>query len=364
MRKRRNKSRHVEWLIRAIAVIIILLSAGMMGMGFLKKKQSEKQEMTAVDAGRSAQEEAAVNTDEASSDNEAAEERGGSAAEAGKTISYRNKSYVYNEDMDHYLFLGIDSVRNTDADVNAPQTGGRSDAIYLLSYNRRENTVQMTAIPRDTMTTIEVFNRSGESLGMTKDHLNMQYFYGDGKHTSCELSKKAVSHLLYELPIRGYVSLNMNSMPYLTKAVQGVTVTVPDDSLENVSEEFKAGNTVVLTEENTERFLRYRDINQSQSSLVRQNRQIVFLKAFGSRLQTLQSQNAHTVTDVYQMLSPYMVTNIGNDVFLKLATASYDGATATIPGTGSYNSEAGFDEYEVNDGALYEFVIDHFYKEV
>ena len=60
-----------------------------------------------------------------------------------------------------------------------------------------------------------------------------------------------------------------------------MTVTVPNDSLAEEYPEFQEGEEAVITEENAETFLRWRDTNQTQSALDRMERQQAFLKAFG-----------------------------------------------------------------------------------
>lgn len=284
-----------------------------------------------------------------------------SAAEDGQeVISYQGKSYVYNDDIDHYLFLGIDSSENI-SDTKYAGKNGQSDAIFLVSYNRREATMQLLAIPRDTITEIETFSPDGDSLGVTSDHISLQYAYGDGKFKSCELSAKAVSHLLYGLKIRGYCSLNLSSMGELADLVGGVTVTVPDESLANADPPLHEGDQVTITRDNAEEFLRYRDTGETGSALDRQNRQITFLKAFGQKVQEEQQQDAGTAARIYQGLEPYMVTNIDKGVFIQMASAGGDHNVTVLPGEAGKDGE--YDAWEVDDTALYEWILQNFYKE-
>ena len=74
------------------------------------------------------------------------------------------------------------------------------------------------------MTRIEVFNPTGKSLGMTTDHINIQYAYGDGRQKSCELMKTAVSNLLNGLPVQGYCAMNMDGISVITDYVGGVAM--------------------------------------------------------------------------------------------------------------------------------------------
>ena len=216
--------------------------------------------------------------------------------------------------------------------------------------------------PRDTMTEIQLYNIAGEYLGHTVDHITLQYAYGDGKHKSCKLACEAVEHLLYEVPILGYAALNTDSIPLLADVVDGVPLTIPDNSLVDKYPEFTRGAEVVITTETAEDFLRYRDTHQHQQALVRMDRQKVFINAFAEKLKALQKEDPHAVTDVYETLKPYMVTNMGNDVFLDLATAKRESRIETIPGKG-VNTEL-YDEYHVDEDALYELILEMFYKEV
>lgn len=277
-------------------------------------------------------------------------------------VTYDGKTYVYNDHLSNYLFLGVDNdtVLADDA-TSVPGNGGQADAIYLVSYNRAEKSVAIIAIPRDTMTQIETFSLDGNSMGFATNHLSLQYAYGDGKHESCKLMENAVSGLFDGLPINGYVTVNLESLPHLTELVGYVDVVVPDDSLEAEHPEFKEGATVRLTSSNTETFVRSRDIDVSQSALTRIQHQKVFINAFLDRVRELQSEDASTVTTIYEGLQQHMLTNLGADVMVDLVEASRKGDIETIPGTGTTGDE--FDEYEVDEAELYRLIIQDFYQE-
>ena len=227
-------------------------------------------------------------------------------------------------------------------------------------------TEQLNALvtPRDTIAEIEVFNPSGKSMGHTKDHINIQYAFGDGKENSCQLMKTAVSELLGGIPIEKYCAVNMDGIPLLAEAVDGIPVTVPDNSLAQKDPAFTEGAQVTLTAENTEMFVRYRDISQSGSAIVRQERQKVFMKAFAEKAQQKAAQDASFVVDIYEQLQPYMVTNMGNDLFARLLSASA-GSTMeaqTIPGEAA--EEKSFDEYHVKEEELTALLIEMFYEKI
>ena len=322
-----------------LLIIVIILAAVLGGGYYLWRQTKETAEMTSAERGQKAQTQ---------------------SGESKDTIQYQGNTYKYNDHLSNYLFMGIDSREDVDT-YESQQDAGQADAIFLVSLDRATEEVKVLFIPRDSMTKIEVFNPSGKSLGMTTDHINIQYAYGDGKQKSCELMKTAVSNLLEGLPIQGYCSMNMDGIPVITDFVGGVEVTVPDNSLEGVNPEFKEGAVVTLTGENAEQFVRYRDIEKSQSALVRQERQKTYLQALLKKAQEQASKDAGFVTDLYDSIKSYTVTNMGNDVFAKLLTASQKGIsdTQTVPGEGTQG--ANFDEYHVDQDKLTDLIISMFY---
>lgn len=283
--------------------------------------------------------------------------------DAENTIQYQGSTYRYNDHLSNYLFMGIDT-RDVVDTYESQADAGQADAIFLVSMDRATEKMKVLFIPRDSMTKIEVFNPSGKSLGMTTDHINIQYAYGDGKQKSCELMKTAVSNMLNGIPIQGYCSMNMDGISTLTDFAGGVEITVPDDSLEEVNPDFKKGAVVTLTGENAEQFVRYRDINKSQSALVRQERQKTYLQALLKKCQEQAGKNAGFVVDLYQCIKDYTVTSMGTDAFAKLLAASQNGLddTETVPGEGTEGEN--FDEYHIDEDKLSEMIISMFYEKM
>lgn len=288
-----------------------------------------------------------------------------SFSESGRenVIRYNGKEYLYNDHLSNYLFLGIDS-RDPVETYETQKDAGQADVIFLVSHDRVTQKLRCLVIPRDTMTEIEVIGPDGISFGMSEDHINVQYAFGDGKTKSCELMRDAVSHLLYQIPIRQYCSLNMDAIPIMAELVDGVELVVPDDSLQDVNPEFQKGATVTITGENAEQFIRYRDTEKSQSALVRMNRQIVFLRAYMEKVQELGKADISIATRLLDGVQPYMVTNMGNDHFVDLLEASMTGepVVENLPGEGEEGEY--FDEYRVDDDQLFELIIRMFYQEI
>ena len=278
-------------------------------------------------------------------------------------VEYKGKTYKYNDHLSNYLFLGIDTREAVDT-YQSQADAGQADAIFLVSMDRATEKIKVLFIPRDSMTRIEVFNPYGQSLGETTDHLNIQYAFGDGNEKSCELMKTAVSNMLDGLPIQGYCSMNMDGISVITDFVGGIQLTIPDDSLADVNPEYKKGAVVDITGETAEQFVRYRDIDKTQSALVRQERQKTFLQALVQKAQEKAGEDAGFVTGLYDSVKSYTVTNMGNDIFVKLLAASQNGITdtETVPGEGTHGEN--FDEYHIDEDTLSDLIISMFYEKI
>lgn len=331
----RKKQKKRLWLITVCAVVIVSLAAGVLIL-------------RAVRSGEEAQ------------------ETGGNASAdtpSADTVIWEGKEYRYNDHLSNYLILGIDTREKAETSVGQADAG-QADALYLLSWDRVEKTVSVVTIPRDTMTEIEVFGPGGESLGKSEDHISLSFAFGDGGHESCRLTEEAVENLLYDLPIQGYCAVNLDGISVLTESVGTLSVTVPNDSMEEAYPEFAEGAQVTLDKENTELFVRYRDTDTPQSALARTERQKEYIRAFGEAVQGRFAGDTAFAAHLYTALEPYMVTSMGNDEFIKLMESAASGSVAgswTIPGEGVQGKS--YDEYHVDDDALYTKILETFYKE-
>ena len=295
---------------------------------------------------------------------EAASAKATAEADDSNTVTWQGKTYKYNQNLSNYLLLGVD--KRTPAETRVGKAdAGQADALFLLSLNRKTKEMTLISIPRDTMTDVESFDLEGKSLGKSKDHISLSYGYGDGGAESCKLTQEAVSNLFYGLPIQGYLAMNLDGIPELTKNVGGLTVTVPNNSLEYKYPEFAEGAEVTLTEENTEVFLRSRDVDESQSAIYRMERQKAFLDAFSKKAKECYEQNAKFAANLFVAIKPYTVTNISEDRLMKLFQTADEGdgyTEWTVPGEGTQGLS--YDEYHVDDDALYTKIMETFYQEV
>lgn len=273
-------------------------------------------------------------------------------------FEYDGRHYRYNDHLSNYLFMGIDKRQLTDTEKGQADAG-QSDAIFVLSMDRLSGETTMISIPRDTMTYITGFTAETQRPALLYDHLSVQFGYGDGKHESCNLSREAVSDLLYSLPIQGYCAIALDALEVLADEMDGIMVEVPDDSLYFTDDSFEPGTTVSLNSSNIETFLRVRDINTGNSALYRLGRQKVFLKSFLEQVRSGYGNDPEMVSRMYEELRPHMVTNMGNDQFLKLmqgVNANNEVEEWTLPGEGVQTET--YDEYHVNEDELLKKLLD------
>ena len=92
--------------------------------------------------------------------------------------------------------------------------------------NPHNKTVSIITVNRNTMAPVDVYDEDGIYMGQYVKQITLQHGYGDGKELSCERTVTAVSRLFHNLPINGYVAINMDAIPALNDAVGGVPVTV------------------------------------------------------------------------------------------------------------------------------------------
>ncbi len=155
--------------------------------------------------------------------------------------------------------------------------GGQSDAIFLVIINPHDKSIKIYAIDRNTMTDITMKGMGDDGSDITTTaQIAVQHGFGDGRQGSCELTVNAVSSLMYNLPIHGYIAINYGALASINDAVGGVEVTVPEDMAAlskqwNVN--WKAGDIVNLKGEEAMTYIRARDPDVFESARSRTLRQ-------------------------------------------------------------------------------------------
>ena len=281
--------------------------------------------------------------------------------ESESYISYNGQKYQHNDHLRTYLYMGIDK----DGPVTEAEdsvSGGQSDAMFLIVVDSEKKTISVLSINRNTMTDVDVYDKDGNFVDTRELQICLQHGFGDGMRTSCQRSVDAVSNLLYGEPISGYIAMNMDAMPMMNDSVGGVTVEVLDDLTSpsrNVS--LHKGETVTLNGDEAYVYLRSRDINEFDSATERLNRQMQYIQAF---VKQAKSKDTAMLVSAYDTITDYIVTNVDvPNLVNKLTTYEFDDSRMyTIPGETQMGEQ--YEEYHVDEDALYQLMLDVFYKPV
>jgi LCP family protein required for cell wall assembly len=280
------------------------------------------------------------------------------------TIEYNGKYYRYNNYIRSYLLMGIDS----DDPVETAEdgvSGGQSDAMFLLVVDSENETLSVISINRNTMTAVDVYDEDGNGLGIYQAQICTQHGFGDGKKLSCTRTVSAVKNLFYNIPIAGYLSINMGAIPQLNDAIGGVEVEVLEDisyPAKNVS--LTAGDTVTLNGQEAYCYVRGRDVNDFDSATERLRRDEQYIIQFMNQLKSFSGGNAEVAAGIYDSVSDYIVSSVD---FAALAedVIGYefsDDIMYTVPGETAAGDK--YEEYQVDEAAFYDLIIHIFYNEV
>lgn len=266
------------------------------------------------------------------------------------------KRYSYNHNLVNILFLGIDQ-----SDIieikDLPGRAGQSDTIILFSFNKETKEVTALEIPRDTMAEIDLYGADGNRFSSITAQITAQYAYGNGAESSCWATKSAVSRLLGDLPIDGYISLSVDAIGECTELLGGIEVTVPSD-YSSIRKEWTKGAEISLAGEEAEAYVRYRDINAFGSAMVRMERQKSFVDAL---IRTMREQAKESeFEELLGEMSPYLLSDMDLTAWEQFLTYEFTSKNfITLPGTLKQGNV--YEEYYVDEEAMNKLLIDTFY---
>lgn len=272
-------------------------------------------------------------------------------------IRYNGVLYEFREDVSSYLFLGIDN--DTAEETGLQNTGGQADVLLLLVLDKAEKTYTLLQLNRDTICSVDTLGMGNEILGTASMQLCLSHTYGDGGEASAENTLRAVSRLLYETPIDGYMAVGMDAMPLLNDAVGGVTITLTED-FSAVDPAMTPGTTLTLTGDQAYAYLRYRFDIGDGTNLSRMQRHRTYLAAFMDKIQT----DEVPLNTLYETVKPYSQTNITGAALNDLYAAAQDYTNQGIltpDGTTAVVDD--LNEFYVNDDDLAALVLSLFYEE-
>ena len=277
-------------------------------------------------------------------------------------INYKGKYYKYNSHIDTYLLLGIDKSGKVKKTTNY-NDGGQSDVLALFVVDNESETFSLITIHRNTMCDVDVYTEDNEYKYTANLQLCLQHAFGDGQGLSCRRTVEAVKRLFDNIPIDGYVSLNMDALPIINDSVGGVQVEVLDDlNYPNKGVNLKAGDIKTLNGNEAYVYIRGRDTGEFDSASARLRRQEQYIASFMSTIRRLPNKTS-TISSMYDDIKDYVVTNVLFDDLL-MALSDYElteDHIYSVPGE-VIMGEA-YEEFYVDEDALYDLIIEVFYNE-
>lgn len=277
-------------------------------------------------------------------------------------IRYNGQVYDYNENIMTFLCMGVD-VQDKITEKQTGLASGQADAIFLLVLNPDTKEIHIIAIDRNTMTEIETYDDDGNFTGVMIAQINLAHGYGDGKEQSAQYQVKAVSKLMYDLPIHGYCAINMAAIPLINDAVGGVDVTMLED-LPEVLPNSRKGDQIHLEGENAYWYVKYRDVAVEESARLRLGRQKQYLTAYINKAKEVFKKDVTLPITLFNGISGYMTTDVTVDevVYLAGTAAGYffsEENLIMLPG--ETDTSGRFDEFYVDEERLKQIIIETFY---
>lgn len=276
------------------------------------------------------------------------------------TVVYQGKKYRYNSDLELILFMGVDKSEPISLQ-NYAGKGGQADTLLLAVLDREQEKVQLVSVSRDTVTDVKIYDESGEYLATEHAQIALQYAYGTSAKRSIQMTKEAVANLLYEVPIRSYVSLNVEGIAPIVDAMGGVTLTIPADYT-MIDPSFTQGSVLTLNGAQAEAYVRYRDQAVTGSNTQRMERQNEFLLALFQQLNHAGLKSQDGFQRIFDSAGDYLETDLTAKEMQRLSEYEFQTEIITLPGEMQAGTE--HDEYVIDDEKLYDLVLKLFYKPI
>ncbi|WP_199484544.1 LCP family protein [Peribacillus glennii] len=227
------------------------------------------------------------------------------------------------------LFIGVD-----DSEKRQFQGNSRSDALMLATFNKKENSIKLLSIPRDSYVYIP------ERGSKTK--INAAHALGGPQATMDTVEE------LLDIPVDYYVRMNFNAFIDVVNALNGIEVNVPYELREQDSKD-RAGAIHLqpgVQTVNGEQALALARTRKQDTDIMRGERQQEILKAIMKKATSVGAVTKYT--DVMQAVGDNMTTNlkfgqmksfisyVTNDSGLNIESVKLEGSDLRLSGVYYY----------------------------
>ncbi|MDR3314151.1 MAG: LCP family protein [Oscillospiraceae bacterium] len=213
------------------------------------------------------------------------------------------------------LLCGVDS-------QNGKATGGRSDAILLVSVNKKTKTVTLASFFRDSYTYIDLMGNT-KNPRTIMDKVNAAYSLG-GPATLIDTIEAN-----YKIIIDGYISVDFNSFPKLINALGGVTLDVTkteanfiNSTAPTMHHNFPAGENVTLNGAQALVYSRIRHLASGDIDRTARQRKVIMAILASAR----KASNGQILNAANQILDgKYLTTNLTDLQITTLLSQAFSG---------------------------------------
>lgn len=245
----------------------------------------------------------------------------GRFAENELTYRYMNQTWTYRKsDLTNILMIGVDWT-DTEQEIASSRYKGQADFLQLVSIDKRNKTVSTIHIDRDTLTPIRIYGPFGDYAGVRETQICLSHAYGSTQEQCCENTVWAVSHLLGDIPIKGYVVIDIGGIAAVNDALGGVTVTLSDD-FTHLDPAMVKGETITLAGKQAEYYVRSRIGVGAGTNISRMGRQ----KAFAEGANALMLEGVHKdmnyIGGVLDQVAGHVQTNLSRGFLINTAYSS------------------------------------------
>ena len=279
------------------------------------------------------------------------------------TLQYANRTWTYRrQDLTNLLLIGVDW-----AEMDLPAASGRyagqADFLLLVTIDRENKTISTLQIDRDTMADIRVYGPFGDYTGIRKTQICLSHAYGETAEENCENTLWAVSRLMGNVPIDGYLALDMDAITLLNDALGGVTVTLEED-LSVLDPQMVPGARLTLEGSQAEAFVRGRTGVGDGTNAARMKRQRAFLQGAGDQVAQGLAEDPGFAGMLLDALEGHLVMNVTRGWLINKAyeSSQYERTEMRSLAGSHVLGEDGFVEFHVDADALNDLLTTGFFE--
>lgn len=281
-------------------------------------------------------------------------------------IIYKGSKYKLSSDVVSFLLIGID--KGSLNDNLGIGLNGQADTLLVGAVNTKTKSISVIPISRETLVDVNRYNTSGEYTGVSNEQICLAFAYGNDIKQSSDNVLLSVSRVLYGINISSYITMDLAALEKLSNSVGSIDVYVNEDYYDaDFGTRYKAGQTIKVRGKSAVNYIHWRT-DAVDANNYRMQRQKSFITSFMNKVSNEISKDFSKVITYYNLMQPYVSTNISLSQTTYLATncMSMNLGDAidfkNIPGE-TFNKD-GYSAFVPDEKALTEIVIETFYEKI